>query len=154
MMKFHTMRSRIGLLALLALAGCSHKPRVEREIRIFPATVEGGYRLGRVFQVPMEGAPPLARQLGLQAAARAAYEGPAPMTVVLYEMANDTAAFELLQKFPKPAPAEAKPKTGKADDLRRMLFQKRRYFVVVETNGEDTAPLKPFTAALEKALPI
>lgn len=153
MMKFHTMRSRIGLLVLVALAGCSRGPRVEKEIRIFPATVEGGYRLGRVFQVPMEGAPPLARQLGLKAEARGAYEGPSPMTVVLYEMANSTAAFELLQKFPKPAPAEAKPKAGKGDDVRRMLFQRGRYFVVVETNGDDTTQLKPFTTALEKALP-
>ncbi len=153
MIKFRMMRSTISLLLLVALAGCSRKPGVNQEITAFPATVEGGYRLGRTFQVPLDGAPPLARSLGLKAEARGAYEGPAAMTVVLYEMGNETSAFELMQKFPKPQPVEPNPKTGKGDDLRRMIFHKGRYFVVVETNSDDPSRLKPFTGALEKALP-
>ncbi len=153
MMKFRMIRSGIFLLLLAALAGCSRQPRVSQEIHVFPATVEGGYHLGRTFQVPAEGWPPVARNLGLKAEARGSYEGPAPMTVVLYQMGTETSAFELLQKFPKPAPVEANQKTGKGEGIRRLMFHKGRYFVVVETNGDDLAPLKPFTEALEKALP-
>ncbi|MCX6623214.1 MAG: hypothetical protein NTY38_19550 [Acidobacteria bacterium] len=146
------MTLRISLLVLVALAGCSRKPGVKKEITAFPAAVAGGFRLGRTFQVPLDGAPPLARKLGLKAEARALYEGSTAMTVVVYEMNTQTAAFELMQKWPKPKPVEPDPKTGKGDEMRRLYFQKGVYFVVVETNSDDASPLKPFTAALEKAL--
>lgn len=146
------MTLRISLLLLLALAGCSPKPAVTKEVKAFPATVEGGYRLGRTFQVPLDGAPPLAKNLGLAAEARASYDGPSPMTVVIYEMKAQASAFELMQKWPKPQPVEKDPKTGKGDEIRRLYFQKGVYFVVTETNGEDATRLRPFTDALEKAI--
>jgi hypothetical protein len=151
MMKFPEMTLRISLLLLLALAGCSRKPGVNKEINAFPATVDGGFHLERTFQVPLDGAPPLARKLGLKAEARGLYEGPSPMTVVIYEMSTDAAALELTQKWPKPKAVDADPKTGKGDELRRIYFHKGACFVVVETNSDDPRPLKPFTKAFEKA---
>jgi hypothetical protein len=146
------MTTRICVLALLALVGCGRKTEMGVEVKAFPAQVEGGYKLTRTFQVPAAGAPKLARNLGLRGEARGLYEGPRQFTVVIYQMGSDTTAFELMQKWPKPRPADADPKTGKGDELRRLYFHKGIYFVVVETTAEDPKPIQTFTAALQRVL--
>jgi hypothetical protein len=51
------------------------------------------------FAVSSDQAPDVVRQLGLKRATSATYQGPATVTVRVYEMKVSTSAFELIQKW-------------------------------------------------------
>jgi hypothetical protein len=78
------------------LLGCSTQSRSFEEI--LPATT-GAWTRGPVSSVDPASAPDIVRQLGLNRAAAAAYSGPSPVSIRIYEMNVPTSAFELIQKW-------------------------------------------------------
>ena len=63
-----------------------------------PTTVNEWKRIS-TFAVSSDQAPDIVRQLGLKRAISATYQGPATVTVRVYEMKASTSAFELIQKW-------------------------------------------------------
>jgi hypothetical protein len=63
-----------------------------------PTTVNEWKRVS-TFAVSSDQAPDVVRQLGLKRATSATYQGPATVTVRVYEMKVSTSAFELIQKW-------------------------------------------------------
>jgi hypothetical protein len=83
-------------------------------------------------------APEVIRSAGFKSAHRASYQGPAPMTVTIYEMNTGPSAFEMAQKW-RPAPG-------------LLYFHSGSRFVTIEAPGLDNAQLNEVAKALEAHL--
>jgi hypothetical protein len=78
----------------------------------------------------------LAHTLGLRRVRRARYEGSKTLEVVVYEMASQTAAFELLQRW--------------QHDARKLAFYQDRFFYVVDSFEVSPASRQAFAKSLEQ----
>lgn len=65
----------------------------------FPRSLGDEWRLTGIEQIAAEKTPPGVQQLGLIAARRGSYDGPGQLTMVVYEMSTQSAAFELGQTW-------------------------------------------------------
>jgi hypothetical protein len=123
---------RFVLMILLLLIGCGRREGTLREV--LPVQVQRTWTLRETKTIPREEAPAMIRSLGLKRALLARYEGNGSITVRVYEMSSQTAAFEMIQKWPQ--------KDGPA-------FYKSKYFIVAQ-NGPDRATLASFLQGLEQ----
>lgn len=125
--------SRQSLAVLLVLGvscgGPSEPPAVP-----FPQVLQGDWQISTEEMIAPASVPELVRSLGLRQAQRAVYEGPESLTVVVYEMDAEAAAFELQQKW-------------RAEEGRLTFYTGPR-FVMLESPSLDF----PTLAALGQAL--
>lgn len=117
------MFRRAFLLISACLLACSSPSRSLEET--IPASVNEWKRTA-VSPLKESEAPPLVGQLGLKRAISATYQGPATVTLRVYEMKVPTSAFELIQKW--------RQQDGPA-------VYSGPYFVVADSNPETAAGL-------------
>jgi hypothetical protein len=116
--------------ATLAWKMACNKPSKE----VLPVTVDSAWKL--VSSEPESAIPDVISKLGCKQARRAIYEGPAKLTVAVFEMTSSAGAFEVLQNW--------------RVERRTVPLQKDKYFVLV--TGANDKVLAEFASAFEKAL--
>jgi len=126
----------IYLLLVILCAACGSAP--EEPVFTAPGSLEGGWTLSTA-QEAVEGVPDEIRQRGPRYALRAVYDGPGSLTASFYLMPAEGSAFELVQK--------QRPEPGK------LRFYKGPWFVVLESEGQETAALSSIAADIERRLP-
>ncbi|MCP5116270.1 MAG: hypothetical protein GY953_36035 [bacterium] len=126
-------RKPLAILAILAAAcGGTPQPRAVS----FPEVLNSDWHLNTSEAIAAETVPGLVRTLGLEQARRAVYDGPEALTVVVYEMGAEAAAFELQQKW-QPGPG-------------RLTFYSGPRFVLLESPTLDHPSLAALGQSLEK----
>ena len=105
----------------------------------FPGAIGAGWKFALTEPVPDESVPDQVRQLGLRSTRPGRYEGPATLTVTVYEMTSSGGAFELVQRW--------RPGEG------RLATRVNSLFIVPESEGMDHAALTRVAESLEAALP-
>jgi hypothetical protein len=129
------MRSLVFVLVMMVAVGCSGGSGT-REWQL-PAELEGGWKMS--VQPPNRETLELVSRLSPKKSITSGYEGPGKLLVSALELANGPAAFEQVQKW------RAQP--GK------IVFYRGAWFVVVESDGLDTAQLSRIAAQIEKTMP-
>jgi hypothetical protein len=103
-----------------------------------PPELPGGFRFTGMTEVPAGEIPEQIRAAGPKNAHRARYEGPAPLTVTIYQMNTGPSAFELVQKW--------RPAAG------LIYFHSDSRFVTIESAGLDNERLNEVAKAFEAHL--
>ncbi len=124
------MRLRSLLIFALMIPMACNKQSKE----VLPLTVDSVWKL--VESEPETNIPEVVSKLGCKQARRASYEGPAKLTVTVFEMTSSAGAFEVLQKW--------------RIERRTVPLQKDKYFVLV--TGANDQVLAEFASAFEKVL--
>lgn len=102
-----------------------------------PAEIDGGWKLSAL--PPSRETFELVNRLAPKKSQMGGYEGPGKLLVSAFELANGPAAFEQVQKW------RAQP--GK------IVFHHGAWFVVLESDGMDSAALSRIAGLIEKSMP-
>ncbi len=102
----------------------------------FPQALQDIWQLSAEETIAVEATPELVRSLGLEQARRAIYDGPDALTVIVYQMNAEMAAFELQQKW--------QPEDG------RLTFYTGPRFVILESPTLDHPALAALGQAIEQ----
>jgi hypothetical protein len=130
------MTRRQLILAATFTVSCRRTPQSAEFI--FPGAIGAGWKLASTEPVPDESVPDQVRQLGLRSALRGRYEGPATLTITVYEMTSSGGAFELVQRW--------RPGEG------RLATYVNSLFIVLESEEMDHTALTAAVESLEAAL--
>jgi len=128
------MITRSWFIAILLLARCGGGDSAGS--LGFPPSLDGGWPLAETEPIDTENTPPGVQELGLLQARRGRYQGPGQLTVVIYEMTNQSAAFELAQLW---RPAES-----------MLAFPAGVSFVLLESDSLTNTELNELAGVLEQ----
>ena len=130
------MNRRLFFIVLSLTAACT-RSKEQSLTQTLPVQVERSWVLKETRNLTPEEAPPLVRSLGLRRALTAVYRTNSEIRLQVFEMASETGAFELIQKW------------RQSDGL---AIYKGPYFVVVEKSDTDPESLKEFLKAMQADL--
>ena len=127
------MKTSIRMIAVALLIGCGAGEQTASFD--FPDTLGAQWRLATVETIAVENTPAGVQELGLIEARRGVYEGPGQLTMVVYEMTTQPAAFELVQLW--------RPSDG------QIAFHAGAAFVLLESDNLSAAELNDIAELID-----